>query len=154
MLKKNDLQFIAIIKSTKNPKNMEFQYVYLLKCNKTIEEYTFEDNEVSDLLDIDMCTKLTDVIIGNGITTINLYVFSNCSSLTNVTIGNSVTSIETGAFIGCNSLSSLIFKNTEGWFVADDTNATTGDSIDVTNASTNATNLVTTYKDKYWKRTE
>ena len=100
----------------------------------------------------DMCTKLTDVIIGNGITTINLYVFSNCSSLTNVTIGNSVTSIETGAFIGCNSLSSLIFKNTEGWFVADDTNATTGDSIDVTNASTNATNLKTTYANKFWKR--
>ena len=99
-----------------------------------------------------MCNKLTDVIIGNGITTIDSYVFANCSSLTNVTIGNSVTSIETGAFIGCNSLSRLIFKNTEGWFVADDTNATTGDSIDVTNASTNATNLKTTYANKFWKR--
>ena len=26
---------------------MEFQYVYLLNCNKEIEEYIFEDNEVS-----------------------------------------------------------------------------------------------------------
>ena len=43
------LEYIATIKSTKNPKNMEFQYVYLLKCNKTIEEYTFEDNEVSEV---------------------------------------------------------------------------------------------------------
>lgn len=44
-----DLQYIATIKSTKNPKNMEFQYVYLLKCNKKIEEYIFEDNEVSEV---------------------------------------------------------------------------------------------------------
>ena len=44
-----DLEHIGTIKSTKNPKNMEFQYVYLLKCNKTIEEYTFEDNEVSEI---------------------------------------------------------------------------------------------------------
>ena len=46
---KEDLQYIATIKSTKNPKNMEFQYVYLLNCNKEIEEYIFEDNEVSEV---------------------------------------------------------------------------------------------------------
>ena len=34
-----DLQYITTIKSTKNSKNMEFQYVYLLNCNKAIEEY-------------------------------------------------------------------------------------------------------------------
>lgn len=28
--KEKDLQYIATIKSTKNPKNMEFQYVYLI----------------------------------------------------------------------------------------------------------------------------
>ena len=44
-----DFEYIATIKSIKNPKNMEFQYVYLLKCNKTIEEYTFEDDEVSEV---------------------------------------------------------------------------------------------------------
>lgn len=44
-----ELQYIATIKSTKNPKNMEFQYVYLLKCNKRVEEYIFEDNEVSEV---------------------------------------------------------------------------------------------------------
>ena len=45
----NELKFIAIVKSTNNPKNMEFQYVYLLKCNKQVEEYIFEDNEVSEV---------------------------------------------------------------------------------------------------------
>ena len=47
--KEEGLQYIATIKSTKNPKNMEFQYVYLLNCNKEIEEYIFEDNEVSEV---------------------------------------------------------------------------------------------------------
>ena len=46
---KKDLNYIATIKSTKNPKNMEFQYVYLLKCNKQVEEYIFEDEEVSEV---------------------------------------------------------------------------------------------------------
>ena len=45
----NDLKFISIVKSTKNPKNQEFGYVYLLKFNNKIEEYTFEDNEVSEV---------------------------------------------------------------------------------------------------------
>ena len=48
-VKEKDLQYISTIKSTKNPKNMEFQYVYLLNCNKEIKEYTFEDNEVSEV---------------------------------------------------------------------------------------------------------
>ena len=47
--KDKELQYIATIKSTKNPKNLEFQYVYLLRCNKKIEEYIFEDNEVSEV---------------------------------------------------------------------------------------------------------
>ena len=48
-VEEKDLQYIATIKSTKNPKNMEFQYVYLLNCNKEVEEYIFEDNEVSEV---------------------------------------------------------------------------------------------------------
>ena len=45
----NDLKFIAIVKSTKNPKNMEFAYVYLLRCNEKVEDYIFEDDEVSEV---------------------------------------------------------------------------------------------------------
>ncbi len=47
--KEKDLQYIATIKSTKNPKNMEYAYVYLLRCNKYIEDYIFEDEEVSEV---------------------------------------------------------------------------------------------------------
>ncbi len=48
-VEEKDLQYIVTIKSTKNLKNMEFQYVYLLNCDKEIEEYIFEDNEVSEV---------------------------------------------------------------------------------------------------------
>lgn len=44
-----DLNYIATIKSIKNPKNMEFGYVYLLRCNKKIADYIFEDEEVSEV---------------------------------------------------------------------------------------------------------
>ncbi len=46
---KSDLKFIAIVKSIKNPKNQEFQYVYLLENNSAIEDYIFEDDEVSEV---------------------------------------------------------------------------------------------------------
>lgn len=45
----DDLKFIAIVKSTKNPQNQEFGYVYLLKSNNEIKDYTFGDNEVSEV---------------------------------------------------------------------------------------------------------
>lgn len=46
---KSELKFIAIVKSTKNPKNNEFGYVYLLESNNEIKDYIFEDDEVSDV---------------------------------------------------------------------------------------------------------
>ena len=51
--KERDLQYISTIKSTKNPKNMEFGYVYLLKCNNQVKEYIFEDDEVSEVKYVD-----------------------------------------------------------------------------------------------------
>ena len=48
-IEEKDLQYITTIKSTKNTKNMEFQYVYLLNCNQKIEENIFKDGEVSDV---------------------------------------------------------------------------------------------------------
>lgn len=47
--KNEDLKYIATVKSTKNPKNSEFQYVYLLQLNKRISEYVFRDNEVQEV---------------------------------------------------------------------------------------------------------
>ena len=64
------------------------------------------------------CSSLTSVTIPNSVTTIKEYAFSNCSSLTSVTIPNSVTTIGDNAFNGCSSLTSVTIPNsvtTIGW---------------------------------------
>ena len=57
------------------------------------------------------CSSLTSVTIPNSVTTIKEYAFSNCSSLTSVTIPNSVTTIGDNAFNGCTSLTSVTIGN-------------------------------------------
>ena len=46
-------------------------------------------------------------MIGNSVTSIGDYAFSDCSSLTSVVIGDSVTEIGSSAFAGCSSLESM-----------------------------------------------
>jgi hypothetical protein len=54
------------------------------------------------------CSKLTNVIISNGITTINKSAFSGCSNLTSISLPTTLTSIEDSAFLGCKKLSSIV----------------------------------------------
>ena len=53
------------------------------------------------------CYSLTSVTIGSGVTTIGNSVFQNCYSLNNVSIPNSVTSIGSGAFYACSGLTRI-----------------------------------------------
>ena len=98
------------------------------------------------------CSGLTSVTIGNSVTSIGIYAFSGCSGLTSVTIGNSVTSIGYDAFYNCSGLTSVTFANTSGWYRTQTQNATSGTNMNVTNASTNASNLKTNYYEYYWYR--
>lgn len=52
-------------------------------------------------------TEITDLVIPEGVTSINRYAFSGCKYLTSVTIPSSMTSIGTGAFFGCNGLTKV-----------------------------------------------
>lgn len=62
------------------------------------------------------CSSLTNVTIGNGVTSIGNNAFYGCANIKNITISNSVTSIGSEAFYGCNSLTSLKFNGTkEQW---------------------------------------
>ena len=52
-------------------------------------------------------TRITTVVINNGITSIGNYAFCMCESLTSITIPNSVTSIGRNAFYRCTDLTSI-----------------------------------------------
>ncbi|MDE5567046.1 MAG: leucine-rich repeat protein, partial [Muribaculaceae bacterium] len=56
-------------------------------------------------------TSLTELIIGNSVTSIGTYAFRGCSSLTSITIPNSVTSIGNYVFNGCTTLKEISFED-------------------------------------------
>ncbi len=91
------------------------------------------------------CDSLQSVTIGNGVTSIGGYAFSSCDSLQSIVIPDSVTSIGYYAFYACDSLTSVTFKDTSTWYYTSNSSYTGGTQIDVTNSSTNATNLRSTH---------
>ena len=57
------------------------------------------------------CSSLTSITIPGSVTSIGNSAFYNCTGLTSVTIGNSVTSIGNSAFRGCSGLTSVTIGN-------------------------------------------
>ena len=54
------------------------------------------------------CSSLTSIVIPEGVTSIGDWAFNGCSSLTSVVIPKGVTSIGDSAFAGCSSLTSIV----------------------------------------------
>ncbi len=54
---------------------------------------------------------VTDLVIPDGVTSINKYAFEDCTGLTSITIPNSVTNIGDDAFYYCSSLTSVTIPN-------------------------------------------
>ena len=52
-------------------------------------------------------TEVTNLVIPDGVTSINKYLFDGCSGLTSISIPSSVTSIGDNAFDGCTGLKSI-----------------------------------------------
>jgi len=57
------------------------------------------------------CSRLTSVIIPNGVTSIGDHAFQGCDGMTSITIPSSVTSISSSAFQGCSRLTSVTIPN-------------------------------------------
>ena len=124
------------------------------------------------------CSSLANVVIPDSVTTIGYDAFSNCQNLSSVTIPDSVTSIGENAFMLCADLTSITipdsvtsigqnafgwgtnlanvtFTNTEGWYVTETKDATSGidiDPEDLANPSAAATLITSTYANYYWYR--
>lgn len=94
--------------------------------------------------------ELTSITIPNSVTYISYAAFGFCTGLTSVTIPNSVTKMHYGVFVGCSNLTSVIMSGT--WYVSTDKNATSGTTVSVTNATTNAENIKNTYRSHHWFR--
>lgn len=56
-------------------------------------------------------TTLTNVVLGDSVTSVGMYAFKDCSKLSNIKISDSVTSIESYAFQGCKGVTSLAIPN-------------------------------------------
>ena len=76
--------------------------------------------------------------------------FAENESIVSVTISRGVVCIHGEAFYGCDNLESVIFTITEGWYATSDETATSGSTIDVSDASASANNLRYSYS--CWKR--
>lgn len=56
------------------------------------------------------CGNLTNVTLGNNVTTISNGTFNGCYNITSIVIPDSVTNIGTDSFHGCNKLASITFS--------------------------------------------
>ena len=132
-----------------------------------IGEYAFADSIITSFVIPDTvteigrgtfyaCTKLKSLTISNNLAKIPNTFAYNCTALTSITIPSSVTSIDTNAFGACSRLTSATFKVTSGWWRSTSASATSGTTISssyLSNTSTAATYLISTYAGYYWKRT-
>lgn len=98
------------------------------------------------------CPSLTSVSLPDSLSIIGSNCFNGCTALTQITIPKNVTLIRSRAFYGCSNLSKVTFEDTSGWSVATSTSATNWTSVNVTNASTAAQYLRSTYVEYVWKK--
>ena len=100
------------------------------------------------------CTNLTKVLDLEKIENIGTSTFSGCTNLTKVTLGENVKSIKAYAFFDCPILKSIVFENPNGWYVSttEGQKTTLVPASDLSNPTTAATRLTSTYYNYYWTK--
>ena len=98
-----------------------------------------------------VCSGLEYVVFEDGsqLNTIGTSAFGGCANLLEVVIPDSVTSIDNWAFGWCYNLISVEFKDPNGWRISGMYPLT---SSELSNASTAAQYLTSTYRDYIWSK--
>lgn len=76
----------------------------------TLETVKIERGEIGNSA-FSNCTRLANVELGNGVTSIGKSAFLKCTRLPSITIGRGVTSIGTSAFNGCTTLTEAVIQS-------------------------------------------
>lgn len=98
------------------------------------------------------CASLVSVEIPDSVIKIGLAAFERCTNLTKATIGKGTIEMGGDTFYECTNLKEVVFVNTSGWRFFEKLDSKEGKPIDVTDPTTNATILSSTYEECYWKR--
>ncbi len=146
----NSLTSISIPASVISIANNAFQDCNSL-ANITVSSentvYRSEGNCIIEKTSNSLLLGCNNSVIPEGVASIGSYAFHDCRKLTSITIPNSVTSIGASAFFNCGKLTSVTFADPDGWKAG---------SVDMTgkltDPATNATYLVTTYRNAIWQR--
>ena len=118
--------------------------------NSNLKSVEFEDGiEILPDCAFANCTQLTSFTIPSTVKTIDMSVFSGCTGLKSIIIPGSVTTIGSNAFGNCTNLTSVIFEVKTGWSAG----STSIKESDLSNPTTAATYLKSTYSGPYWHRT-
>lgn len=94
-------------------------------------------------------SKLANVTVKDGVTSISAACFSACTALKSIVIPASVKFIGMNAFLST-GLASATFNDASGWYISTSSTATSGSGVVVSNASTAANYLKSTYVSYYW----
>ena len=94
-------------------RNLVYEYqCYPFSNRKNLTEVTIGDYVTSICEQaFYACPQLTEVTIGNAVTSIGMNAFYGCSRMTSVIFGNAVSYIDKYAFSGCSGLTSVSIPN-------------------------------------------
>ena len=98
---------------------------------------------------------LGKVIIPDSVKSIGCRAFEGCTSLTYVSIGKNVEFIGAHAFTGCTAITGIAFSNTNGWWMATSSTATSGKKIsadEVSDKGSMMKYLCRSYNGYYYRR--
>lgn len=88
--------------------------ILISKTDRMLSSYTIhEDTEIIAYGAFSDCSRLTSIIIPDGVKNINERAFSYCSNLTTLVIPKSVTSIDAYAFNSCGNITDVYYGGSE-----------------------------------------